>query len=363
MSTQTRSSSESWKGVPLADRDPAHIEDALAGQDEEVVATALKVHAYIRSEHIGVSKLAHRAGIQSSIISQFFNGSYPGDCAAIAERFEKFFWRLAQRDLYGGIRKFVETRLALYLWSVFEKTRVIRRIQIIQSPEQLGKTRAAREYAARNNSGRTVMVSLSGGTRSGCGDFIWDLADTLGLPYTIKMREKRARIKHSLEGCDLLIIDEAHLIWAWHDKAVRDFFDYLRTDIHANGARGVVLIATNSDMLGAVNSFRKSCGYNTGQLLGRMRNETVELDPAGDIVEEDVQALVERYYKPDESSVRKLHEIAQRENLGHFGLVEDILNEAWTRAKAAKKPLSDKAVLDTAAEILAGMKNRRELYK
>lgn len=349
--------------IPLKDRTPEEVRSALDGQDDEVIKQFLLLHTYAQQEHIGVTPLAQRTGIPGSAISQCFGGTYKGDYSAIAKRVEVFFWRLEQKAQYGGIREFRETDLSNALWAMFEKTRIIRRIQLVEGPEQCGKTRSAEEYTARNNSGRTVLVSLAGGTQAGAQDFVWACADTLGIPYTIKLREKRLRIKQALESCDLLIIDEAHLMFTWSDRSLMEFLDYLRTDIFANGERGVVLMATNNRLLDGIQRFRRRAGYNIGQLLGRMRNEVFAIDPAQDIIESDVALLMSRYYKPGKAAVAKVHAIATREQLGHFGLLEDIMNEAYTRAKARKRQLDDSIVLDTADAILATLKNRKEMYQ
>ena len=352
----------SIKGIPLKERSADDFRAMLQEKDEEVLAQFLALHKYAQAHNLGVSALGHQSGIPSSIISQGFNGDYIGDYAAIAERIKTFFWRMEQKALYGGLREFVETRLAKVLWRVLEKTRIIRRIQIVQGPEQCGKTRAAVEYAHRNNSGRTLYVKLAGGSKSGCGDFIWALADALNIPYTIKLREKRLRIQHALEPCDLMVIDEAHLIFSWTDQAQREFWDYIRTDIFSDGERGVVFQATNSDMLKGIQDFRRRARYNIGQLLGRMHNDVMEIDPTDDITEDDVALLVGRYYKPGKATLHALTALAQADQLGHFGLLDDVLTEAWTRSKARKKELCDETVNAVANEVRETLKGRKELY-
>jgi hypothetical protein len=349
--------------IPIKDRTPEEIRAGLDGQDDSVIKQFLALHAYAVQEHVGVTPLAQRTGIPGSAISQCFGGTYKGDYSAIAKRVETFFWRLEQKAQYGGIREFRETELSNALWAMFEKTRIIRRIQLVEGPEQVGKTHSATEYTARNNSGRTVMVSLAGGTQAGAQDFIWAMANALGIPYTIKLREKRLRIQQALESCDLLIIDEAHLMFTWSDRSLMEFLDYLRTDMFANGERGVVLMATNNRLLDGIQRFRRRAGYNIGQLLGRMRNEVFAIDPAQDIVEADVALLMSRYYKPGKAATAKIHAIATREQLGHFGLVTDIMNESYTRARARKRPLDDAIVIATAEEILATLKNRKDMYQ
>lgn len=356
----------SLAGIPLQEREPEQIKPVLAnaGADDAAIEQFLTLHAYARHNHLGISALANQTSVSTAVLSSCYNGNYKGDYGATADRIRTFFWRLEQKAKYGGLREFCETRLAKTLWGVFEKTRIIRRIQIIQSPEQLGKTRAATEYTARNNSGRTTYVQLSGGSSSGANDFVWEIAERLDIPYTIKMREKRARIRHKLESCDLVIVDEAHLVFTWTDRAVRDFWDYLRTDIFDNGARGVVLIATNCEMLEGLQTFRGRARYNIGQLLGRMRNDIVTIDPYEDVTDGDVAMLVGRYYEPDKPTLALLADIARRPQLGHLGLIEDIMNEAWTKAKARGKKQPDDAVVTRVAEqILDALKQRKDLYK
>lgn len=355
-------------GIPLQEREPEQITAALAaaGVEPDDQKPFLDLFTYARTNHLGISKLAAQTGISQTTLSQCYNGSYEGgNYVQIGDRIKTFFWRLEQKALFGGLREFVETRVTKVLWSVFEKVRVIRRIQIIQSEEQLGKTRSATEYTARNNSGRTVYVQLGGGSRSGCGDFIWGLADKLGIPYTLKMREKRSRIKATLESCDLVIIDEAHLIFSWALSAQREFWDYLRTDVFDNGARGVCLIATNCEVMDQLRQFRGAGRYNLGQLLGRMRNDPVMIEPVEDIVEDDIELLVARYYKtgkPGKRILALLTDVVRRPGLGHIGLLEDIMNEAWSKAKRRKKDLDDETVKEIVDETLTVLKAQKDLY-
>ena len=347
-------------GVPLRLRDADKVAALLKSVAHDAAPSFIRLHAHAQKHGIGISALAHQTRINTSVLSPCFNGTYTGDYHAIAARIDTYFWQLEQKDKYGGIREFVNTQLASNLWAIFEKTRIIRRIQVIESPEQLGKTRAAQEYAHRNNSGRTIYLQLAGGTRNGCGDFVWELANKLDVALSVKMREKRLRIKNALEACDLVIIDEAHLADGWTDGAQRDFWDYVRTDVFDSGKRGVVLICTDHDLVKSIRRFGRRSGYNTGQLFGRMRNETVFIDPVDDITEADVAALVSRYYTPGPAALEKLTDIARREGLGHFGLLDDILNESWSTAKAKDRKLTDTLVLAVAKQTLAQLKERNE---
>lgn len=343
--------------IPIKDRDEAHIRESLskaARADEAVVETFVKLWRYAVAHNLGLTPLAEEFRISTSIISQGFNGTYAGDYPAIAERIEAIFYQHEQAAKYSQIRDFVETDLALNLWSIFDKARVIRRITVIESPEQLGKTRAAAEYTRRNNHGRTVYCKLPGGSSGGTTDFIWALAAALDIPYSIKRAEKRLRIKQRLASTDLLIIDEAHMIWAWRDNVVRDFLDFLRNELHDDGKRGVVLIATNADMIGGFKRLRKRAGYNIGQLFGRMRNETITIDPAQDISRADVARIMRRYYDPGKQIITTMHRLACKPTSGHLGIVVDIMDEAFSVARANDGAITD-AIVE--AELVRAIEN------
>lgn len=348
-------------GLALKDRSPAQIRAALEEQGEDVVKQALRLHDYAGREGVGLTSIAHRSGVSSGILSQFFSGTYAGNYEEIAARIDKFFWRLDQQALYGGLRQFVQTALSRCLWGIAEKTRIIRRIQLIEGPEQVGKTSSLRAYTEENNHGRTIMVQVSGG-RGSLTEFIHNVAHSVGIPYTIKLHEKRIRLREILETCDLLIIDEAHNIDTWSDRSQREFWDFLRTDLYNNGDRGILMLYTNTNAMERLNAWRRRARYNLGQLLGRMRMEIMRIDAAGDIVEDDIRLLAARYYKPGAAMVRKLHHLATREGLGHLGLLCDILNESWTVAKARKAQLTDAIVDETANKIFETLKSRKELY-
>ena len=353
-----------FRGTPLKDRSEDQVRAGLAGQDQDTVSAFVRLWEYARDRGIGLSKLATQTRIHQAILSESYNGVYAGRPDEIAERIRAFFHRLEQQERYGGLRAFVDTQLAGALWTVFDKVRVTRKIQIVEGPEQMGKSRASEEYTERNNSGRTIHLELPGGTISGLGLFINDLADYVGIATTIKQADKRLRIKHALESCDLLIIDEAHVMSRWTDRAQADWWDYVRTDLYANGKRGIVLIYTNTDALGALNAWRRRAGYNVGQLLGRMHSEVIRLDAGDDITEDDVAAIAARYFeagKPSRPTIRVLHELAVQQP-GHLAFVIDVLNESWIKAKARRRAIDEDLIVSTAKTAVAEIGRRKDLY-
>ena len=98
-----------------------------------------------------------------------------------------------------------------------------------------------------------------------------------------------------------------------------------------------------------------------------MCNEKHLISP-DDIPEADVRALVERYYKPGKRALSKLFDLTTRPHLGHFGLLLDILNRAWTECKLDSCAMTDDLVLgiardtlDDIAETEAKLKLRKEI--
>lgn len=352
-------------GIPLKERDPDVVRATLqkACSDPDVAEIFVRLHAYAREKHLGLSALVEQTGISQPVLSPCFNGTYTGNYAQTAEKISAFFYRLEQKELYGDKHEFVHTRLAKSLNAIYERTRAIRRIQMIHSPEQVGKSWAAKAYTAANNSGRTVRVELSGGMTGGAQDFVWLLSELFDIGYTIKYREKLMRIRNKLASCDLVIVDEAHLIEKWPINSQAKFWDYLRTDIFQNGERGVVMQWTNCNPMEALQRFRQATKYNLGQLLGRMRLDTIYIDPAEDICPQDVRALVSRFYEPGEQVVSALTEMARRPQLGHFGLLDDVMNQAWFAAKLQGKDRPTDAIVKSCIEeIRAQLKEHQSLF-
>lgn len=361
MATQ---SNAAVKGDPLTSRTTEQIRSALSELDACCVDQICRLHEYAITEHLSLKSLSQRTGISSGMLSQFFSGTYPGDWYAQTERVEHFFSDLEKKRIFGGCREFVETNVATALWKVCEKTRYNRRIQIIQSAEQLGKSRALAEYAANNNGGRTIMVTLQpAGAANPYGLFMRDLARNLhvGTDHT-KMHDLIGRIREKLERCDLMIVDELHMLEDWPDRLVKSFWNALRLYLHADGKRGVVLVATNSDVHTLIQAFRRRTRYNVGQLLGRMCNQVLEIH-ADEIPIADVEMLVARYFKPRKATLNRLYEIATLKGRGHFGLLDDILSRAWADAQVEKTPLNDDMVMAVANDTMEDLVSRKELYK
>lgn len=334
-------------GIPIAQRSEDQIRAAFKSEDPSVTLEFVRLWQYMRDKNVGLTKSERGFKISSGILSQCFNNKYPGVRAEIAERINAVFYRMEQNARYESLSKFVPTQLSQVLCGIYEKTRITRRIQVIQGPEQCGKTRAAKHCRDENNHGRTRYTELRASLAT-LNDFIHNLAHDLGAGTSLKLRDKKFYIRDTLIDCDLLIIDEAHLVFKWPTAQISAFFDYVRTDIFSNGERGVILQATDDREIGefmdGVSKLCRQTRYNIGQLIGRMGLRPYILDGTDDIPEEDIALLVGRYYKAGKDTLRRLAKMAHAERGGRLGRVLECVSNAWTKSKARKRDLTDAMV-------------------
>jgi len=253
-----------------------------------------------------------------------------------------------KKHIYGGHNEYVATQFSQGMMRLFDEALYDQRIHMVQSPEQLGKTKSADEYVARNHGGRVIKVTLR--AAASCdpyGMYVRDLAIAAGMEdhHGRKLITAHYATQALLELCDLVIIDEFHQLEYWPDKSVRALLEHIKRDLHQDGRRGVVLISTNSDIMTLLEAFRRRTKFNLGQILGRMCNEVNDITPE-DIPLEDIQLLAGRYAQFHKPTLKRLLKIARKPGLGHFGMVLDILNRCWRDSKLDDIPLTDAVITE-----------------
>jgi len=299
-------------------------------------------------------------GISSGVLSQLYGGSYPGRydlrCAVIAA----YLADCEAARIYGRHDQFVPTRLAQGLHRLCERTRYNKRIQLLQSPEQLGKTTALRAYAADDNSRTLCVTCQDPGSGNPMSMLIRDLCEALGYSTDhTRISALRGRLRHRLSSIDLLVIDEFHVALDWPDKQLKALLNFLRNELHAEGRRGILCVATNMDIRAQLHAFSRRSGYNLGQIFGRACNDDAYIYPA-DIIADDVASLCRSFYEPGPRTLAKLHEVTARKGLGHFGFLTDILGQAWSRHMLHDEPINDALVEEILAEQLQAIARRNE---
>lgn len=360
--------------VDIRERTDEMIDSALARggivPEAGELDTLRAVRDFAAEHNLSSREIAARMRCSNSVVTLVFNGKYAAGIGSFCARARAWLDREAKTSTYGGRREFVQTGIARDLMVVFEKTRYNRRIQSLQSPEQLGKSTAAREYV-RRNPGHAVLVTLQPeGLSNGFMLFLRTLSDRLGFPpENVKTCDLRTQIDKHLAGIELVIIDEFHLASSWKPSQLRSLLDYIRVNIQADGERGVVLIATVPDnaeadtsIMHILDDVRARTRYNLGQLYGRMTSSVLELS-SGDIDAADVAGLVQRYYAPGKACLDKLVRAATREGFGHLGLIDGVLCDAASEAVVDQAPITDDLVLRVLDAKLEDIRLREETIR
>lgn len=138
---------------------------------------------------------------------------------------------------------FIEWSGSKQIWDTCQRAFLRRRITYIFGESQVGKTTALIEYQRRHNHGETIYVRMP--TGGAMGNFLQELALSLGIPPAQRQRELRQRIMESFDDRMLLIVDECHQCIPTH-VATRSLLclDFCR-EINERRKCGIVLCGTN----------------------------------------------------------------------------------------------------------------------
>jgi DNA transposition AAA+ family ATPase len=138
---------------------------------------------------------------------------------------------------------FTETSLTREIFTACDASRIYQRVSFLIGPTQIGKTENLKEYARRNNHGKTIYLRLPEGGR--LATTISKLCAVLNLPEHLNVKEATRRILKSFRDDSLLIVDEAHqpFICGEHATSYR-IFEFLR-EIFDETKCGLVLSATS----------------------------------------------------------------------------------------------------------------------
>ena len=153
-----------------------------------------------------LGRLAKATGLSTTVLYRLFRGEYnadPGKAMATLEAARATNADSAENP------DFIETSLAVRLFTIFDKTRALRNVSIVWGKMGIGKSECITEYARRSMAGRTAVVRFP----AGCSfpQFLHQLGRGIGIPRSGNQSTTRERIIHTLSaGQRLLIVDELH---------------------------------------------------------------------------------------------------------------------------------------------------------
>jgi DNA transposition AAA+ family ATPase len=169
---------------------------------------------------------ARRIGCSPNLLYQLLTGVYRnpdkslrGPSPELVHNIQEFLALEAKR-LASGKNEFVMTPTARKIFTACDLARESQSPVILWSTSHLGKTWALKEYAAKNNHGKTFVAEMD--AASGLGGMVRVLANACGVTGKGNTADLIERIKRALTSDTVLIIDEMHLLR--HTYRLQSFF-------------------------------------------------------------------------------------------------------------------------------------------
>lgn len=183
-----------------------NVRKAVASLPKEQADLIVWLYDYGQQHHLSIEQLADKINRDKNTLYQVFSGRHAAGKGPICRDIEAFKRIAMERGSSDSIQ-FVETSLSSTLFKFFDACRVTQRTGFVFGDSQIGKSKIAKEFVARNL-GNTVYIRMPAG-RSLMA-VMYELGNALHLPSTINAVDRRRRILESFNSESLLIIDEAH---------------------------------------------------------------------------------------------------------------------------------------------------------
>ncbi len=194
-----------------------------------------------RKRHLSTAQMAESLGVSTTTVSRVFRGIYEGDVAAIADKAALAVRLWTERS--GKRGGFIETSIARKVFTACDFALTRQTPIILTGLSQMGKTTAIHEYARRSDA--TVRILRIPASTSLIG-VLAELADTLGIPSSLNILDRRRRILNTLNDRTLLIVDELHeLVVSATRTQARRVCEVLR-ELYDRTGCGLVLCGTDT---------------------------------------------------------------------------------------------------------------------
>jgi hypothetical protein len=268
-------------------------------------------------------RCAEAIGMDATVPLRLFRGQYPS-LGPVVERI-----RLLRAKMAGRPGNMIETPVTKRIFEALTYARNTASMVVVRGETGRGKTYAAKEWARRNNHGRTIYVRCpSGCTRA---KLVRQVAKALGFGTRGKATAGlEDQVTSHFDGRRTLIVDEAGHLVPTSGRKAKDLLDFLR-DLHDICESGVVLIFTSvywdEIRTGPLAAFFE-------QFVGRIAYDLHI--PEGRILPEEVAAIVAGHEFP-ESAVPLAAKIAAEEGKLRQ-LFRDLANARTIAEKAGKEP-------------------------
>lgn len=270
--------------------------------------TALHASRDLRAEIVALqaedntltqAEIARQSGIGSTRLSQWLNGRYPGDNAALEQALARWVDAYQVRKMEARALpqapEWVATPSAERITSALGYAQLAGDIAVIYGGAGLGKTTALRHYQTTSPN---VWVATMTPCTAGAVPALEEVADALGIEMSGgAARLQRAIIRRMRGTMGLLVIDEAqHLSVAALD-AMRALHD-------ATGL-GLALVGNES-------VYARMTGGNRAAYLDRLYSRIGKRVRLSRAVKGDIEALIDAWQIQVKECRQVLHEIAAK---------------------------------------------------
>lgn len=217
---------------------------------EEIAGVRAHVREYLEKHNVPANEVAKKISRSASVVTQFLNATYAGNCDKIARLLNTFVEQHARGLDPGLARGFVSTRIAEDILGVCRMAQATRTVNLVYGPAGVGKSVCFRACEAGLIVG-AAHIEVTEGSRNP-GQFIKAWARRLNLKFGGSIGDVEDRVIDALRGSDRLqMIDEAHRLRKEAVEIVRD--------VHKQANVGVVLGGTY-DIEANINDFHENYG-------------------------------------------------------------------------------------------------------
>jgi DNA transposition AAA+ family ATPase len=298
-------------------------------QDEQDLLTWF--HQHCLDHKLTWEQACDALGYDRSNVFRILKGTYnPGGTWAKPMDAIVSYKRIAEAR--AGIQKnqFAENSISKLIWAGLDYAMANNSITMVIGESRMGKTLAAIEWAARNNHGRSVLITARpvGGTKG----LARNLCQAIGANQNQSLPAMVDSIYRGFNKNRILIVDEAHRLMPGSTRTINPAnLEFLR-DIHDQTGCGLALLAT-----ARFQAALEKGEYQYEQLIGRIG---MPIRLPKQIKRRDTMQIIQQFL-PDPSSdtIAKSMEIANAP--GRLGILVETLKVASRIASKAGEPLSD----------------------
>jgi DNA transposition AAA+ family ATPase len=297
---------------------------------DEVRDELLWFHQYLLDNDLSMTAAAEAIGYDNSVVFRVLKGIYEGSYENVVKAIQKYRW---QQNKSAQHTEFVETQVSKLVFAGLNYALTNNSITIIIGESRMGKSVSAKEWAARNNHGRSVFVTAP--VVGGVGGLVRQIASRCGVNKNRSVNDIIESLYRAFNGKRILIVDEAHRLMPTKLTVVNPVNVELLRDLHDQTGCALALLATRR----FTHQMKKGV-YQYEQLVGRVG---MPIMLPQKIKRDDVLPIVRQFIKtPSDALLTRMHEIAN--SPGRLGIMVETLKAARRIAASQKARLVEEHI-------------------